>query len=305
MLLILSSFVMFGYRANAFTILPVLLFYIFKLDIRKIKKIILTFALLFGFVLVPSFTYIFNIHTMSSMSAGFAWEIVSTIQDMDYKTKLKYINYLDSIGGEGSTLEAINTSTKITVNPLLTTKINRENLSKKGNSKIILKKYIDLLLEEPAVFLNNKYFFTKRTLGINSQIAFASYVYDAYGKMKEYNFNDSKARMKFIDSYSKLNEKISFYTLRPWLVFLITLIFVSIKWWKKDKNKNLYLLLFMISIFYYGAYIINTQAFEIRYFYPSLYICIIIDTIFTFDMLHLAKNKLCILIEKCCVLDMR
>ena len=39
----------------------------------------------------------------------------------------------------------------------------------------------------------------------------------------------------------------------------------------------LYTVLLGTSIFYYGAFLINTQSFELRYFYPSLYIMWIMD----------------------------
>ena len=106
-LIIFFSFMMFGYRANAFTVIPVLLFYVYKLKVDKKLKLLTTFSLMFGYLLTFLLPMFLNIKIMSSVSAGFAWEIISVIQHLDEEKKLNYLNYLDEIGGSGSTEEAL------------------------------------------------------------------------------------------------------------------------------------------------------------------------------------------------------
>ena len=87
LLLIAASFVTFGYRANAFTILPVLLVYIFMKNQQMVKKVWTTVAIMVGFVLVLAAPKVLNIDTMSSSMAGFVWEILTTIDNMELEKK--------------------------------------------------------------------------------------------------------------------------------------------------------------------------------------------------------------------------
>ena len=291
-LIIFFSFMMFGYRANAFTVIPVLLFYIYKLKIDKKLKLLTTFSLMFGYLLTFLLPMFLNIKIMSSVSAGFAWEIISVIQHLDEEKKLNYLNYLDEIGGSGSTKEALKISTESSVNSLFESEINKENLSKEGNSKIILSKYINLIIKEPLTYFKVKGNFTLKTLGIVKKISYAEYNYNRWNIMKKYNFSDSKMRVLFVKSYDKFNELFGFVIRRPWIVYLLTILDIVASKKQKDKKTNYYLFIFMLSVFYYGAYIINTQSFEIRYFYPSLYLCFILDLSIFFNFIPIIMSKI-------------
>ena len=285
-LLVFFSFTIFGYRANAFTIIPVLVFYVLKMKMNKTKKIASIASLVLGFILVPIFSWILNITTLSSVSAGFVWEVVSTIQEMDETTQKEYIEYLDDVWGESATKIAIEKSSYQSVVPLLNTKITFSNISNKGNFQIILSKYLNLIFKETKFFLIAKQKFIGYNLGIIQPLRYVEYDYDRYNIMEKYNFNDGKRRHQFVDLYEKVVKAFSLITLRPWVTFLLSLILILIKWFKNDENRKKYLLIFMLSLFYYGSYLINTQSFEIRYFYPSLYLCMIIDLSIVIDLIY-------------------
>ena len=264
------------------------------MNVSTRKKIISCISLILGFVLVPLFTKILNINTMSSVSAGFAWEIVSTIQKMDNEKQNEYLTYLDEIGSEGLTKSAIEKSTYQSVNPMITA-ISYANLSNEGHPSIVLKKYVNLILKEPKYYFDMKFEFLSLNLGIKQPLRYTEYNYNRFDKMKQYNYNDSKRRHQFVNLYENFVNTLSFLLLRPWVIFLISIILVAISYVKKVKKSNTYFLVLMLSIFYYGAYIINTQSFEIRYFYPSLYLCLILDVAilmdFVFHMyIHHKKN---------------
>ena len=101
LLIVLFSFVTFGYRANAFTIIPVIVVYVLILQCSRMKKLIALTSLFVGFILIPIFAKLFCIDTMSSVSAGFTWEILTVIQRFDLEKQEQYINYLDEIGEGG------------------------------------------------------------------------------------------------------------------------------------------------------------------------------------------------------------
>lgn len=274
--IVFGSFITFGYRANSFTIIPVLLVAIFLYYKDKLNRIKNILALLLGLILVSAIPKVMNINTMSSLSAGFVWEILSTIQNMEEEDKEKYITYLDEVGGEGATKDAIKVNNFDNVNGWLwSTKLDTYNLSKEGNSKIIINKYIQLALNEPIYFLNNKVKFIKRTLGIGKPLILSEYNYDYNNYLKDFGWNTTVQRNKFIDIYTDFLDSNLIFRI-PIVIFIVSallLLFLKLK----KKRLKFEMFLFFIAIFYYLAFLINNQSFEYRYFFPSLYLLLIMD----------------------------
>ena len=201
---------------------------------------------------------------MPSYSGSFAWEIVSAIQSMNADKQEKYEGYLDDIFGEGATDEAlqINTYSKqnSSINDMFeNTPINRDTISEPGNSSKLTDKYIDLALDEPVTFIKMKWEMISHTLGLNKPINQREYDYNRWELMDEYDYNNSAAR-RFYVSY--FNGIMGFLVLlrRPWIMFLLCLILILI-WRFKYKGKkseiNLYEAAYIMSVFYYGAYVLK------------------------------------------------
>lgn len=286
-LLIISSYVVFGYRANAITILPVLIVYVLKLNYKKIKKIMILSSLIIGIFLVSLVPRILNIDTMSSQSAGLVWEMITVIQRMDKDTRKEYIDYLDNIGGKDSTKRALESSNEMSVNGFLWEKgLNTNALSKKGASNKVMKKYFNLIKEQPKLYAEVKFSFCMKTLGVSQPIQLLEYEYNRDNQMFLYNFKDWDARHKFINGCIISNNLLSFFTGRPFLALIITIIGVIYSYRIKSKNCSIYSLMLWITIFYYGAFIVNTQSFEVRYYYPSLYLMMIMDIAIFCDIIN-------------------
>lgn len=289
-----ASFITFGYRANAFTIIPPLFAFVFYMVKRKtFGKICLVVSImigLFGTILLPK---VFHIDTMSSYATGFVWEIFTTIQNMEIDKQERYIDYLDVVGGAGSTEEAVEMSSVSTVNSFLgCSRFDMLTLSKEGNGRIVLQKYIELWVKEPEASLQTKWEFIKRTIGIGESINCWEYGYNIYDRMVELGFHDWKPREVFVDSYLYFHRHISILRY-PWVIYMITLVLVVWARIKKCDRLQLYSYIFAIAIFYYGAFVLNTQSFELRYFYPSLYLLSIMDTAILMDLSAvLRKEKL-------------
>ena len=264
-----------------------MLIYIFVLKFTKIKKLIVISSIIIGISCILILTWILNIKTLSSSSVGFVWEILSIIQGMEPERQEKYLDYLDEIGGSGSTLIGLQHSHRESVNGFIwDVGLNHNNMSINKHPQLILSKYINIIFKEPQLYFKIKFDFIKRTLGINKPLPVLEYDYNRNNFMQNFNFNDSNLRKLFVDSYLKINKIFGFFTCRPWVVFLLSIILVIIKWKQKDVNKNFYLFILIVSIFYYGAYLINNQSFEIRYFYSSLYLCMILDLAIVCDLIY-------------------
>lgn len=298
-LLVVFSFIAFGYRANAFTIIPIICIITFWKYRIKIKSIVITCCMFIGFLLVTALPLVLHIDTMSSYAAGFVWEIVSTIQNMDEVKKESYLTYLDDIFGEGTTRNAvdINTSTEQAewnICPLLGA-VNVGMLSEQ-ETKNVINKYISIAKEEPRDFIKTKSYFTAGTLGITEPLKMVEYDYDRWGGMSEYGFNDCVQRKRFVDFFLSYMEFMKL-SRSPWIMYLLAagcLISERIRAKMELKNITLQEAMFLTSVFYYGAFLLNNQSFEFRYFFPSwlLLFFVIIATISNIIQLIEVKSVL-------------
>lgn len=276
---IIFSFAAFGYRANAFTILPVIFLIIFLWNKRKKLRIILVSSVILGLVFIAAVPKWLCVDTMSSASASFVWEIVTTIQNMDWKKQAEYIDYLDNIGGDGATAYAVQVSNKDNICNCLSGGINWATVSVGENPKEILKKYIKLALKEPLVFFKTKKDFVCSTLGISAPLGVWEWTYNWADKMEEFGFSDTNQRHRFLDRYSNFMEQMEILRM-PWLMFLVSFILLVLEKRinrMRERKIGLQEGVFLIAVFYYGAFMINNQSMEFRYFYPSCYLLVIMD----------------------------
>lgn len=286
LLLIAASFVTFGYRANAFTILPVLFVYIFVKNQQMVKKLWTIAAIVLGFILVLAVPKVLNIDTMSSSMAGFVWEILTTIDNMEPEKKEEYIDYLDEFGEEGITERAVEANLEIIVSGFLEySDLNIYALSKEGKAELALEKYVEFFMREPGALIETKWKNAMRTLGITNELSYHEYEYNCAERMGAYGFNDSIERLEFYRQYYAMIKTLGDYILHPWIVFLVSIVLVVIEWLRNAVNKKAYVFLLLLAVFYYAAYLLNTQSFELRYFYPALYVMWLMDLAIIVDIL--------------------
>ncbi|WP_160683830.1 hypothetical protein [Clostridium sp. C2-6-12] len=271
--LVLSSYCMFGFRQNAFTVLPIF-FLICVYFYRKKKNIHLLLlrvsALLMGLSLVFMVPSILNIKVYDSSTAGFSWEILSTINQLGQESKIEYINYLDEIGGQGSTNAALqkNAENNESVNPWLWSILKPDIIGESNNAQKVKEKYFELMKNEPKAFLKNKFKFILSNLGITHELA----------DLLEYNvpdsnyikINNTSLRTNFIKSYHLFHSAFSVIR-QPYIWFVLGILAVCYAKIIKHESFIMLAFLLLISVFYYGGFIINTQSFEFRYFFPSFY----------------------------------
>lgn len=270
-LVFFASFVAFGYRTNALTVLPVLIFWTLRAPRGLIRRWPALVALIGGIVFTAVPSRIFDIHSYSTASSGLVWEILSVIQRMPEEKQQVFVDYLDEIGGEGSTRIALSTSTEDTAgNFMWGDALGIRKMSAPGATVIAVKKYVELFFREPGLFLRLKWDFIKKTMGISQPLDYSEYDYNRWERMADYGFNDSPQRKTFYDSFIRSCEWLGFYVLRPWVSFLISLVAVIVLQARRHPLREQYTFTFLMAAFYYLAYLLDTPAFDFRYFYPSL-----------------------------------
>lgn len=293
--LVLCSFVVFGFRANAISILPALILIVLLRAMKMNAKVGVIVGILVGALLVPISTTMLNIDTMSSSTAGLVWEMVSTIQSMDEDKQAKYANYLDDIFEEGTTRAALEVNIYedpqvASVNPILWDVLTIEKVSEPGQGKLILAKYFDLVKNEPKAFFKTKWTFVSNTLGMKMPINMWEYYYNRDDRMADYGFNDSLPRLHFVNYVLAYMGFAKVYRM-PWLMFLVGLILIGVRrYLNHGLNERITVeeAMYLIAIFYYGAYVLDTQSFEFRYFFPSW---VLLAFVIISSLMELSKNN--------------
>lgn len=294
-LLIGASFIAFGYRANAFTIVPIICIIILWRYGKKLKSIVLTGCILVGILMVMVLPAVLHIDTMSSYAASFVWEIVSAIQDMEEVKKESYMTYLDDIFGEGVTKKAVEVhssseQSQWNICPLLD--VVHVGMLSEQETKKILDKYIALAKEEPGDFIKTKLYFIAGTLGISDPLRMVEYDYDRWGGMSEYGFNNCMQRKFFVDFFLSYMEFMKLFR-SPWILFLIAVMCLGRNRVKmKLKEITFQEVMFLTAVFYYGAYVLDNQSFEFRYFFPAWFFLFFVIISAISDMIEEKQTKL-------------
>lgn len=291
LLLIIASYICFGFRANAFTIMPVLILIIILRERKTVRSLILILSICVGFLITSLIPRALNIDTMSSYAGAFIWETVSVIQSFDDEKQAEYGAYLDDIFGEGVTAAAIANNTYTEEDSSINLiwwghPFKPADVSKPENTKQTLKKYMELIKNEPKAYLKVKWEFISHTLGISQPLRMVEYDYNKNDRMQQYGFNDSKQRKLYVDYFLSYMQYMKIFRV-PWIMFLAALIMLII--WRfafcGGKSKlNLYEAAYGIAVFYYGGYVLNTQSFEFRYYFPSWLLLFLIIVSITADI---------------------
>lgn len=293
-LLLFCSFVAFGYRANAFTMIPVFLVLIFVLYKENIMRMLLLISLCSGILLVSIVPKAMNIDTMSSVAVSFVWDILNAIGTMEEEQQREYWKYLDDIGGGGgATFDALQNNGPYRVGVWLWfDRLGYKNLSEDGMFEKVLEKYVEFALKEPKALYQAKKTSIKLSLGYKSSLYIDEWQYNCNGRMAEYGYNDSPERMWFYNSHIKAIDWQEFWV-KPWVMYVGFIIIFAIRYlfWKIKKEKadidscRVWISIFFVACFYYGAFFINTQSYELRYFFPSGCLLMLVNIAMLVDLL--------------------
>ena len=235
-------------------------------------------ALMIGILLTKAVPWVFDIHSDSVTSAGFIWEMLTAIQRMPPEEQEKYQDYLDDIGGEGSTLGALAESNDITAESFLWgTNLGISQMSRPGATAKAVMKYFRLMIEKPREWFSVRWEMLLRALGVTERLGNSEYNYDRWDRMREYGMIDSPQRQAFHASYIKACTVLGEFVLRPWVLFLLSFLLSTGEFIRNHETRERNVFVLCIAFFYYLAYLLDIPYFEFRYYYPSLYLMLILD----------------------------
>lgn len=282
-----SSYLFFGYRQNAVSVLPVfILFYVYAY-IRKnrhIKWMLGLCGCLLSLVLVSLTPTMMSIQPLNSASAGLVWDTLSTINRMPEEKRNQYLTYYDDISGEGETERALAvTDMNGSVNNFLWDIILYSDIGKPENSQSIRERFITFVLNEPEYYFPTKLRMMSRTMGYPvplQTVSFQPYRHvDLLAEIKVISENKLNSFYSFYQSY--LEQKTFYRT--PWVWFILGA--AAVFWEKREKKKfGMFAWLYAIAFFYYAAILLANQNYEFRYFLPSYQILYMMTLSFAMDL---------------------
>ena len=293
LLVMFCSFVTFGYRTNALTTVPVLLFFLWRLKTTGKMKSLTLLALIMGLLWTKGLPWIFDVHSLTTASAGIVWEMLTAVQRMPAEEQEKYLDYLDEIGGEGATRAALATSTEDTAgNFMWGEPLGIRKMSAPGATMTAVRKYLQLMVQKPGVWWGVKRDVILRSMGVTGRLDYSEYNYNRWDSMGAYGFNDSRQRQAFYDSFMTVCGGLGFLTLRPWVSFLISAVLWGIAQMQKAGFRHRYSFVFWLAAFYYLAYLLDTPAYDFRYFYPSFFLLSILDVSIFWNGVRAFRQKI-------------
>ena len=288
-----ASFVTFGYRTNALTVIPVLILFLLRLRIERVWRALLLLALAAGLLLTKAIPVIFDVHSQSTASVGIVWETLTIIQRLTPEERVNYQDYLDEIGGEGFTQTALTASTEDTAGSFTWNDVQSiQKLSSPGVTGSALQKYFQLMREHPQEWLLVREGTMRKALGIGYTLDDSEYDYNRWGAMGDFGFNDSLQRQVFYHSVVRMVRFFGFYTLHPWVPFLMSMAMLIIEKIRNCEKRKKYAFVFWMAVFYYLAYLLDTPAFDYRYFYPSMLLLLILNSAIAAEWIGIGWKKI-------------
>lgn len=146
------------------------------------------------------------------------------------------------------------------------------NISKPLTAKKISGVYIESMLDMPWAFLKNKSEFVSRTLGISSPlITSARGVHGVDEHTLPYGAMATPVQVSDRAVFVKFTDSIGMLTLRPWaMIVLFGILLICGRAVKLDVRP--FIAVYLVGIFYYLSFCLNTQAMEFRYYAPSFFL---------------------------------
>lgn len=124
----------------------------------------------------------------------------------------------------------------------------------------------------PASFWANKLSFVSRTLGMSSPlITSARGIHGVDERTLSYGARPTPVQWSDRENFVRFTDSIGILTMRPWsMVSIFGALLLLGGMFKLDLSR--FIPVFLVGIFYYLSFCVNTQAMEFRYYAPSFFL---------------------------------
>jgi hypothetical protein len=276
-----AAFVLFSFRQNAVTVVPVLAALVWRVSRSRWVRLAhlgAVAAALGAALLLPA-----ALGTRGSASApGLAWEIVGTLQRVKDPA---YDHYLDDVGNTRAALAA-NVDEGLwqgLVSPQALPWNRLYYLDREGSARLA-RAYVRLAFAEPRAFLANKWHLTRRTLGLGTPLRFGEFDQNLDGLMPLFGLHDTALRRR---EFERVEGAMASGLLRtPWLVLLIGLALVAFARRGLVPPTPASGAILALAASFYAAFLVTTHGFEFRYFFPALHLVAVLALVVAAGLLR-------------------
>jgi hypothetical protein len=267
----------FGFRQNSITMLPLVIFILWKeFRIKKIKTTIQAWALVVALVFVyalPDVCWIYkNISKLEEFNLALTWE---TAQVIKKSHDPKYDHYLDYLGvSPDSTKNALTDIEEGIWGHLIKDEMPALSFYKIVDPKAserIRADYVKLVSDHPKAFFENRIYNWGRVLGLSRPLSFNEFYENRWDRLGKYGYRFTELRRHQFLKIEGLMNKYEFLS-RPFIIFIFggIVFFIGQRYLRNDVQ---YLgRIFLFTVFYYAAFFIITENYEFRYYFPVFYL---------------------------------
>jgi|GEM_PF-5277599 len=275
-LLIFST--IFGFRQNTIIILPAVIFIVLKTS--SSKKILITqaLALVISLIFVYSLPDLFlkfkDIQKGQETNIAMAWETAEIIHRTHDP---KYEHCLDYLGNSpNATMNSLpNIEEDIWLSLFNSNALSIFKVQIPEVSQHIQSDYFRIISDHPKAFLENKIYNSVRMLGFYKPLAFYEFDENRWNSLPSYGCRLTELRHKGFKRVWKLMRRLAIIR-TPYLMFILGILMVYAgKRYLKENVRYLNTTL-GLALLYYLGFLLVTERFEFRYFFPSFYLISVI-----------------------------
>lgn len=267
--LTLTLFILFSFRQNALTVIPVIAFLFWKtapVSARVVRLVALVAAL----ALVQVVPRALHFSEDTPVGISFGWEIAQTLQRLQDP---RYDHYLDAFGDTRGALSG-KLDDDIWSGLFVPGALRYELIGTPEAARRLQRDYFTLACAEPLAMLANKLRVWSRVLGLERPLFFYEFNQNRLGRMPEFGWRDTSLRQR---SFERVEAMMRPEMLRkPWAVFLIGVIAMVIGAYVLPDRMRLAGTTLVLAAFYYAAFLITAPGYEFRYFFPAFYLVFMI-----------------------------
>ena len=293
-----SCFFVVALRTNTVTVIIGLILLV-TIFIKNKLKVVLLIIIIFSTFLGLNFSKLFVEKQYNTVSLGMMWELIGIAKTTDNK---KLISEINNFGDFDEASLRYNTNYCNALFWDSTPPFPVWRIAEKNVAYEISKLYVKTFFNQPFDFIKNKINFANKALGFTDPLIDArrgihsvDVLTISFGAIETYKSNITRG------IFINFTNRFSFLTRRPLVLFIITGLILFLHYLLIRTLPKKEVIVMVLSMFYYVAFLLNTQAHEFRYFAPAFFILTII--VFSslcsilFSLVNKIKNKIYIILR--------
>lgn len=266
--------ILFGMRHNSLTVLPVVCFLLWRYS-ASLKWRLSAFSMLALSILLVKFVVPAEYSQPRAPAAlGMAWDLVGLLVDTNDPVLEESLSRLGDTSQMRQRFYSRHSNELIwdAGAPLPARRISQLRISSK-----IKTIYLETIYRMPFQLMRYKIRQWGLTLGVTQPLLEAARgIHESERTQVPFGARVNNRDNVILNSFTDTTQSLGFMALRPAIGFLISGLVVGMLWLSKSVYLERFAVVYVMSLTYYGAFLIQTQAMEFRYYAPSFFLTLIL-----------------------------